>query len=224
MPDPIPTPAPPITVSIVEDNSGMRDSLAALLEKVPGMRCVSTHGSAEEALERLPEVQPRVVLMDINLPGMSGIECVARLKAKLPNSDLLMLTVHEDTEAIFKSLRAGATGYMLKTAPLKEIVSGVQDITQGGVAMSAAIARRMIQHFNEQPKSTPEVEKLTPREQEILEFLSRGLYNKEIADRLSITTGTVRNHLQRMYRKLHVTSRTEAVLKYLGRDGNVDGR
>ena len=210
---------PLITVSIVEDNQGMRESLAALLQKIPGISCVSTHGSAEEALIEIPKRQPRVVLMDINLPGLSGIDCVARLKPQLPNSDLLMLTVHEDTEAIFKSLRAGATGYLLKTAPLKEIVSGVQDITQGGVAMSAAIARRMIQHFNEQPKSTPEVEKLTPREQEILEFLAKGLYNKEIADRLSVTAGTVRNHLQRMYRKLHVTSRTEAVLKYLGHDG-----
>jgi DNA-binding NarL/FixJ family response regulator len=213
----MPTTSADITVSLVEDNAGMRESLAALLQRTPGITCVSQHGSAEDALEKIPGLQPRVVLVDINLPGLSGIECVARLKPLLPRSDLLMLTVHEEAEAIFNSLRAGATGYLLKTVPLKEIVAGIQEAMEGGVAMSAAVARRMIRHFNEMPKTTPTVEQLTPREEEILELLAKGLINKEIADCLSVSTGTVRNHLERMYRKLHVSTRTEAVLKYLGR-------
>lgn len=205
-----------ITVSIVEDNRGMRESLADLLRDTPGITCVSTHGTAEEALLKLPLHRPRVVLMDINLPRMSGVECLSHIKAQLPETEVVMLTVHEDTEAVFNSLRAGATGYLLKTAPLSEIIDALIEIKHGGVPMSAAVARRVVKYFSEQPKAAPEVNRLTSRENEILEMVARGAHDKEIADKLAISVGGVRNHLQRIYRKLHVTSRTAAVHKLRG--------
>jgi DNA-binding NarL/FixJ family response regulator len=208
----------PIAVSIVDDNPGMRQSLAQILEKVPDMSCVSTHGSAADAIAHIPRYRPRVVLMDINMRGMSGIDAVARLKPTLPQCDFVMLTVHEDPDLIFRSLRAGATGYLLKTAPMSEIVAGVRDITQGGAAVSAVVAMRLIRHFNEQPKSTPEVEKLSAREYEIVDYLAKGLGNKQIADRMDLSAGTVRNYLRNVYRKLHVNTRTEAVMRFLGRE------
>jgi DNA-binding NarL/FixJ family response regulator len=207
----------PITVSIVEDNRGTRNTLSSLLRKSGGINCVSVHGTGEEALQGIPKHRPSVVLMDINLPGMSGIECVVRLKQMLPETEILMITAYEDPELIFDSLRAGASGYLLKTMPLTEVVDAIHQIIEGGVPMSASVARRLIGYFNEPPKSDPAVESLSTREREILDYLSQGFYDKDISDKLGITVGTVRNHLQRMYRKLHVRSRTEAVLKFLGK-------
>jgi|SRR5436190_17846445 len=211
------TDSTPITVSIVEDNRGTRNTISSILRKSEGIQCVSVHETGEDALENIPKYQPRVVLMDINLPGMSGIECVARLKQKLPETEVLMITAYEDPEPIFDCLRAGASGYLLKTVPLTEVVEAIHRSTQGGVPMSASVARRLIGFFNEPQKSSSEVEALSNREREVLEFLAQGFYDKDIADKLGISIGTVRNHLQRMYRKLHVRSRTEAVLKFLGK-------
>jgi DNA-binding NarL/FixJ family response regulator len=207
----------PINVSIVEDNRGTRNTLSSLLKKSGGIHCVSVHETGEEALQGIPKHKPSVVLMDINLPGMSGIECVVRLKQVLPETEILMITAYEDPELIFDSLRAGASGYLLKTMPLTEVLDAIHQITKGGVPMSASVARRLIRYFNEPPKSDPDVETLSAREREILDYLAQGFYDKDISDKLGITIGTVRNHLQRMYRKLHVRSRTEAVLKYLGK-------
>lgn len=205
-----------ITVSIVEDNRGTRNSLAQLLRTTSGIQCVSVHANGEDALAEVPKLQPRVLLMDINLPGMSGIECVARLKPDLPNTQVLMLTVYEDQEQIFNSLRAGATGYLLKTTPLEQVTTAIEELAQGGAPMSASIARKVVNFFNKQAPSSPKMENLTPREREILDLLAKGYPNKDIADRLCLSHGTIRNHLDRIYRKLHIQSRTEAVLKYLG--------
>jgi len=208
----------PITVSIVEDNSGTRDRLASLLNSTPGLRCVSTYGSAEDALRGIPDEKPEVALVDINLPGMSGIECVARLKVKLPKLQVLMLTRFEATETIFDALRAGASGYLLKKSLPDEIFEAIEQVRAGGAPMSMQIARKVVEHFHriQQPKS--EVETLSKRELEVLTLLAKGLLYKEIGDKLGLSLGTVRTYLQRVYEKLHVQSRTEATAKFLTRE------
>lgn len=208
-----------ITVSFVDDNSRLQEKLAQYIDTLPDIVCASTHDSAEQAIMQIPAIAPQVVLMDINLPGMSGIEAVSRLKPVLPTCEFVMLTVYEEPERIFRSLRAGATGYLLKTTSLDEIVAGIRDITHGGTAMSAVVARRLIRHFNEQPMSAPEVGKLSAREFEIVDLLAKGLGNKQIADQLGLSPGTVRNYLRSVYRKLHVSTRTEAVVRFFGHDG-----
>jgi DNA-binding NarL/FixJ family response regulator len=207
----------PIKVSLVEDNDGMRESFAALLNEAPGLRCVSAHPTGEDAVLRLPQEQPDVALVDINLPGMSGIECVAKLKAQLPNLQVLMLTRYEQSDLIFNSIRAGASGYLLKKTPPAELIHAIEQVHGGGAPMSMQIARKVIDHFRQIQRPGSDVEKLTPREQEILELLSKGCYYKEIGDKLGISMNTVRTHLQHIYEKLHVQSRTAAVLKFLGR-------
>jgi len=207
----------PIKVSLVEDNDGMRETFAALLNDAPGLRCVSAHPTGEDAVLRIPQEQPDVALVDINLPGMSGIECVAKLKAQLPNLQVLMLTRYEQSDLIFNSIRAGASGYLLKKTPPAELISAIEQVHGGGAPMSMQIARKVIDHFRQIQRPASDVEKLTPREQEILELLSKGCYYKEISDKLGITMNTVRTHLQHIYEKLHVQSRTAAVLKFLGR-------
>ncbi|HSU57570.1 MAG TPA: response regulator transcription factor, partial [Candidatus Dormibacteraeota bacterium] len=204
-------------VSLVEDNDGMRETFAALLNDAPGLRCVSAHPTGEDAVLRIPQEQPDVALVDINLPGMSGIECVAKLKAQLPNLQVLMLTRYEQSDLIFNSIRAGASGYLLKKTPPAELISAIEQVHGGGAPMSMQIARKVIDHFRQIQRPASDVEKLTPREQEILELLSKGCYYKEISDKLGITMNTVRTHLQHIYEKLHVQSRTAAVLKFLGR-------
>lgn len=205
-----------VNVAIVEDNRGARESLRELLGRAPGLRCVGVHANAEHALEHLPAEQPDVVLMDINLPGMSGIECVARLKAGGPKTQVLMLTTYEESDLIFESLRAGASGYLLKNAPPAELVQAIEQVRAGGSPMSMNIARKVVSFFQQIRRPDSELETLTKRELEILTLLAKGYLYKEIADHLAITLSTVRAHLHTVYEKLHVQSRTEAVVKFLG--------
>jgi len=207
-----------IKISIVEDQEDMRQSLVEWLDHAPGLSCVGSHPSAEEALRKIPFENPDVVLMDINLNGMSGIECVARLRDKLPKIQVLMLTTYEDGDTIFDSLRAGANGYLLKNMPREELVQAVEQVHSGGAPMSLQIARKVINHFHRGAKAAAELEQLTARELEILRLLAKGYMYKEIADQLAISMSTVRTHVSAIYEKLHVQSRTAASLKLLGRD------
>ena len=205
-----------IKVAIVEDNRGTRESLSELMGRAPTLRCVGAHPTGEEALRQIPAEQPDVVLMDINLPGMSGIECVGRLKQTFPKTQVLMLTTYEEADLIFDSLRNGASGYLLKNMPPSELIQAVEQVHVGGAPMSMQIARKVVNHFQQIKHPTSEVEKLTKREQEILSLLAKGFLYKEIADQLGITLSTVRAHLHTIYEKLHVQSRTQAVVKFLG--------
>jgi DNA-binding NarL/FixJ family response regulator len=203
------------TVAIVEDDAGIREDLVALLNGSPGYRCVGACASGEEALIEIPFWRPEVVLMDINLPQMSGIECVARLKAKVPELLVLMLTVYEDGDSIFRALKAGASGYLVKRLASDKLLEAIQEVMAGGSPMSCHIARKVVQFFNQAGPSPEMSENLSPRELEILDLLVAGCFFKEIADRLGISGETVRTHVNHIYRKLHVRSRTEAVVKYL---------
>jgi len=202
-------------VSIVEDDEDIRSNLAQLIRKAPDFRLVSEHASAEEALARIPSAPPDVVLMDINLSRLSGIECTRRLKAKLPQLQILMLTIYEDSDQIFQSLRAGAGGYLLKRTPSAKILESIREVHAGGSPMNSHIARKVVQFFNQISQPAPHLELLSEREKDVLALLSRGQLYKQIADNLGITLDTVRKHLQSIYQKLHVHSRTEAVVKYL---------
>jgi DNA-binding NarL/FixJ family response regulator len=204
-----------IAISIIEDQSEVRESLVAALDNEPGMRCVGAHASGEAGLQQIPKENPDIVLMDINLPGMNGIQCVTRLKKRLPNIQVLMLTTYDDGDLIFDSLRAGANGYLLKNIPQEELVQALQQVQAGGAPMSLQIARKVINHFHK-TKPASELDNLSPRELEILRLLAKGLRYKEIADQLSINIGTVRTHVRHIYEKLHVTSRTEASMKLVG--------
>ncbi len=206
-----------IRVSIVEDNRGTRESLGELLERAPSLCFVGAHPSGEEALRQIPAEAPDVVLMDINLPRMNGIECVARLKQQMPKTQVLMLTTYEESDLIFDSLRNGASGYLLKNMPPTELIQAIEQVHAGGAPMSMQIARKLVNHFQQIKKPRSDVEKLTGREQEILSLLAKGYFYKEIADQLDISLSTVRAHLHAVYEKLHVQSRTEAVVKYLDR-------
>ena len=205
----------PLRVSIVEDDDEIRAHLAHLISRAKGFELVSQHASGEEALEAIPKNPPAVVLMDIQLPGLSGVECVRSLKARLPQVQFMMLTIYEDSDRIFQSLVAGASGYLLKRTPGPQLLEAIRDVHAGGSPMSSHIARKVVQFFNQQAKATPELESLSAREQEVLQQLARGRLYKEIADKLDISLDTVRKHLQSIYQKLHVHSRTEAVVKYL---------
>jgi DNA-binding NarL/FixJ family response regulator len=207
------------TVAIVEDDAGIREDLLALLNGSPGCRCLGACASAEAALIEIPFWRPQVVLMDINLPQMSGIECVARLKAKMPELLVLMLTVYEDGDSIFRALKAGASGYLVKRLASDRLIEAIQEVSAGGAPMSCHIARKVVQFFNQEGPSPEVSENLSPREREILDLLVAGCFFKEIADRLGISGETVRTHVNHVYRKLHVRSRTEAVVKYLRKGG-----
>jgi len=205
-----------ISVSIVEDNSGVRGSLVKLINAAPGFRCVSQHDSAEKALEEIPTVKPQVVLMDINLPGISGVECVRKLKPLLPESQFIMLTVYQNTEHIFQALAAGATGYLLKQTPPAKLLAAMRDVLSGGSPMNSHIARKIVQSFQRPAPAVPETTNLSPREVEVLDRLAKGFLYKEIADQLGVTYATVHTHIRHVYEKLQVRSRTEAVAKHLG--------
>jgi DNA-binding NarL/FixJ family response regulator len=206
----------PIKVAIVEDNADMRESVALLLNQAPGLRCVGVYASAEAAVRDMPLQKPNVALVDIHLPGMNGIECVARVKAQLPQLQVLMLTRYEQSDMIFDSIRAGASGYLLKHTPAAELIQAVEQVHAGGAPMTMQIARKVISHFQQIPPSASGGGNLTPREQEVLALLARGYLYKEISSRLEISINTLRNHLRSIYDKLHVHSRTEATVKYLG--------
>ncbi len=206
----------PINVAIVEDNRGTRESLMELLGR-SGLRCVGAHGTGEEALQGVPTQNPDVVLMDINLPGMTGVECVGKLKQQFPKLQILMLTTYEESDLIFASLRAGASGYLLKNMLPVEVIQAVEQVHSGGAPMSMQIARKVVNHFQQIREPVNEVDKLTKRELEILSLLAKGYLYKEIGDQLGITLSTVRAHLHAVYEKLHVQSRTQAVVKFLER-------
>lgn len=212
-----------IRVSLVEDDPGVRSNLASMIDGTPGFQCQATYEDGPTALKNIPANRPDVVLMDINLPGMLGTECVRRLKSVAPDVPVLMLTVYDDSEQIFKSLMAGATGYLLKRTPKDKLLEAIREITSGGAPMSRQIARRVVQYFQEvsqvpaTPQRAPEVETLTEREGQVLSLLAKGHAYKEIADLLNISFETVRSYVRTIYDKLHVHSRTEATLKYLGR-------
>ena len=208
-----------ITVSIVEDNDQLRATLARVIGRAEGFESVGQHATAEDALAHLPKERPNVVLMDINLPGMSGVECVRRLKQILPETQVMMLTAYEDTEIIFNSLAAGASGYMLKRTPKAELLDAIREVSRGGSPMTTHIARKVVQSFQRAPSAGQTTEDLSAREQEVLDLLSQGFMYKEIADKLGISFETVRTYIRRIYEKLHVRTRTEAVAKVLRRGG-----
>jgi DNA-binding NarL/FixJ family response regulator len=207
----------PITVSIVEDNEQLRTTLARVINRAEGFRCLSHYGDAESALEALPKDQPEVVLMDINLPGMNGVECVRRLKQVLPRTQAVMLTVYEDTDNIFNALAAGAAGYLLKRTKSAELLEAIREVHRGGSPMTTHIARKVTQSFHRAGPSAQATENLSEREQEVLDCLSQGLIYKEIAEKLGISYETVHTYIRRIYEKLQVRTRTEAVAKFLRR-------
>jgi DNA-binding NarL/FixJ family response regulator len=202
-------------IAIVEDNKVIRESLMEFLKSDPECECVCVCATAGKALKEIPKHQADIVLMDIQLPDISGIECTAQLKQLMPAVQIIIVTVYEDTERIFKALRAGACGYLLKRSTPEELISAIREVRQGGAPMSREIARKVIVSFQESVTTAVEVEGLSPREREILELLASGFPNKQIADRVGLTDGTVRWHLRHVYHKLHVRSRTEATLKFL---------
>jgi DNA-binding NarL/FixJ family response regulator len=203
-----------ILVSIVEDDATARGMLGNWIRRAPGFRCAGAHGSGEAALATLPGEKPTVVLMDINLPGMTGIECVRRLKPLLPETQFVMLTVYEDADHIFNALVAGASGYLLKRMPREELLAALKDVHAGGSPMSSNIARKVVQSFQRIGSQKSNEEDLSPREREVLALLARGYLYKEIAESLQISVPTVNTYIRRIYEKLHVRSRSQAVAKY----------
>lgn len=205
-----------ITIVIVEDNGPMRDTLLQLIQETPDMKCLGICETAAKALKQIPKLAPDIVIMDIRLPDRSGIECTARLKPLLPDTQIMIYTVNEDNDQIFEALKAGASGYLLKSATPAEIREALIDIKLGGAPMSSEIARKVVQSFR-QPEvvKNPDLDHLTRREEEILALLAQGYVAKEIAQKLFLSYATVRTHLHHIYEKLHVSSKTEAVVKYL---------
>jgi DNA-binding NarL/FixJ family response regulator len=207
-----------IRLAVVEDEPRVREGLVSMIDASTGYRCVAACPNAENALARLPAAQPDVVLMDIKLPGMSGIECIRELKRRCPTMQIMMLTVFEDHDRIFQSLTAGASGYLLKQTPPAKLLEAISDLHHGGSPMSVQIARRVVEAFQPRTVTDPAGSQLTPREQEIIHLLAQGHLYKEIADRLHLSVETVRTHIRNTYQKLHVRSRTEAVNRLYGRD------
>ncbi|MBI1841550.1 MAG: response regulator transcription factor [Verrucomicrobia bacterium] len=211
-------PVPRITVSLIEDDSGIREGLHAMLNAFTRFKCVSVHPNAEHAIRYLPENKPNVALVDINLPKMSGIECVRHLKSICPTTQFLILTVYEDTDLIFESLKAGASGYLLKRSEPNRLISAIEEVHNGGAPMTAEIARRVVKSFQDaRPDGEAVAALLRPRECEVLELLARGSSYREIAEQLGITFSTVNSHVKNIYERLHVRSRSQAVAKYLGK-------
>ncbi|HVY69141.1 MAG TPA: response regulator transcription factor [Verrucomicrobiae bacterium] len=206
-----------ISVSIVEDVSELRESMAKFFRCSTGFRFVSAYESVESALQGLPNDNPQVVLMDINLAGKSGIECVSRLKPLMPDTQIVMLTVFEDNESIFEALRAGATGYLLKRQAPEKLLEAIQEVMAGGSPMSTSIARKIVRSFQKPAPQGTDLDRLSPREKQVLDLLARGEGYKQIASELGISLDTVRTYIRRIYEKLFVHTRTQAVAKYLSR-------
>jgi DNA-binding NarL/FixJ family response regulator len=204
----------PTSVAIVEDHPLTRENLARLIRQTRGFQCVGTYPSAEAALEGLPKAAPDVVLMDINLPKMSGVDCAAQLKSLLPSVQIVMLTVYDDTQKVFQALENGATGYLLKRSKSDEIIHAIEEVLRGGAPMSSYIARKLVQSFQKPTTAGSKDENLTKRETEVLALVAKGYANKEVADALGLSFETVRSYLKTIYTKLHVRSRTEAAMKF----------
>lgn len=202
-----------IRLAAVEDRREELENLKRVLAAAPGLECVATCSSAVEALEVLPVLQPEIVLMDIQLPGISGIECVRRLSQVMPDTQFMMLTVVEDHDLIFQSLAAGATGYLLKKTPAPRLVEAIRELRAGGAPMSGQVARKVVAAFRQSPVDPPAPAKLSPVEQAVLQLLARGLLYKEVAEEMDVSISTVRTHVWHIYRKLQVHNRTEAILK-----------
>ncbi len=202
------------SIAIVEDSPVLRKSLSRWIDATPDFKCVCACASAEEALLEVPRQKPAVVLMDIHLPGATGIVCTAKLKEMMPKLQIVILTVYKNQNLIFQALKAGACGYLLKRASREVIIGALKEVSTGGAPMTGEIARMLVEAFHTLPVGSKEVENLSPRESEILQLLSEGLFNKEIAERLKISNATIRNHLHHIYEKLHVGCRTEAVRKF----------
>ena len=204
-----------IKVAIVDDDEGIRAGLAALIRRAPNFKLTGDYANAETALKEIPRHLPDVVLMDINLPGMKGVECVRQLKATMPAVQFLMLTVYEDSDSLFNSLKAGASGYLLKRTASARLLEAIRDVHSGGSPMTPQLARRVVQFFSKPAEGDSSLAGLTPGEREFLDQLAQGYAYKEIADRMKISIDTVRSYVRTVYEKLHVHSRTEAVVKYL---------
>lgn len=205
-----------VSISIVDDEAELRQSIRAFLDNSPGFRCVSSYGSGEEALRHLPADNPDVILMDINMKGMNGIECVRQMKAVAPQIQIMMLTVYQDTEQIFEALKAGANGYLLKRLPPEKLLEAIKEVQEGGGPMSGFIARKVIASFQTVQQSG-KICQLTAREQMVLDCLAKGITYKHIASELNVSLATIRTHIRHIYEKLQVHSRTEAVVMYLHR-------
>jgi len=209
-----------ITVCIVEDDKKLRETMRGFINLNPGFECSLIFSSGEEMLKETLDPRPDVVLMDINLPGISGIQCVKRLKRQSPEIQIMMLTVYENSSRIFEALAAGASGFLIKNTPPEKLLDAIRDVANGGGPMSSHIARKVIQAFQPTFSKPPLIENLTPREQQILELLSRGFAYKQMASELDLSMGTIQTHISRIYRKLHVNCRTDAVMKYLDATGS----
>lgn len=207
----------PITVAIVEDDIRIRRTLAMILDRASDCRCVGQYASGEDAIDALPSLAPRVIVMDINLPGINGVECVRRLVDQGVKSHILMLTVHRDTDTIFDALAAGAVGYLVKPVHAGDLLAAVRDVFGGGAPMTSSIARKVVQAFRTGSAKRSPSDNLSPRECEILQMLAEGFLYKEIADKLESSYATVRTHIERIYEKLHVHSRAQAVARFLKR-------
>ena len=206
-----------ISIAIVEDLAEVRNGLKSFLSLSEGFIVLDTFTTAEEALFDIPKLRPDIVIMDINLPGMNGIECIRQVKTKVPATQFMMFTVYENDEKVFEALKAGASGYLLKNTGLVQLIESLKELHEGGSPMSANIARKLVSVFREKERNSEPVEALSNRENEILLLLSKGLLYKEIADQLSIATNTVRQHIHKIYEKLHVQNRTEAINKVFGK-------
>jgi DNA-binding NarL/FixJ family response regulator len=206
-----------ITLAIVEDLDEVREGLKQFISLNPEFKVLDTYKTAEEALYSLPGINPDIVIMDINLPGISGIECIRLVKKKIPHTQFMMFTVYENDEKVFEALKAGASGYLLKNTGLLQITESLKELYDGGSPMSSNIARKLVTIFREQHPEAEPMEALSKRENEILQLLAKGLLYKEIADQLTISTGTVRQHIHKIYEKLHVQNRTEAINKAFGK-------
>ena len=206
-----------IKVAVVDDDEEIRISFADQITRARGFQLVGSYASAEAALAALPQVEPDVVLMDINLPGIDGVECVRNLKARMPTVQFIMLTVYQDSDRLINSLMAGASGYLLKRTPPNKLLGAIREVCSGGAPMTPEMARRVVQHFQQMPAPLPALPSLTPREQDVLGQLAKGYCYKEIASHLHIGIGTLQGYISNIYEKLRVHSRTEAVVKYLNR-------
>jgi DNA-binding NarL/FixJ family response regulator len=202
------------SVVVVEDDKGLREQLVAILRSAPDIKCVGAFATAEEALSKIPAQKPDVVLMDIGLPGMSGIECVVQLKKLNSPPQIIMVTVYEDSDRLFRALKAGANGYLVKSSPPEELLDAVRDVETGGAPMSSHIACKVVEHFHGQKQDDCEKENISQREQQVLSLLASGFIYKEIGDQLGISVETVRSHVKNICQKMHVRNRVEAVARH----------
>src|SRR5687767_8597236 len=207
-----------ITLAIVEDLDEVRDGLKNFISLSQDFKVLDTFKTAEEAVHDLPKLKPDIVIMDIHLPGMNGIECIREIRSKIPGTQFMMFTVYENDEKVFEALKAGASGYLLKNTGLLQLIAALKELYNGGSPMSANIARKLVSLFQNEHADTQPTTELSKRENEILQLLSKGLLYKEIADQLGISVGTVRQHIHKIYEKLHVQNRTEALNKAFGKN------